>query len=125
MKIKIQKLIKALLNLHKELLGIERERYESKNGKITDSNNFFNLVVNNEDFKWLRSLSSIISLIDEESEQDNIDQKKIKKLLNELNEMLSGKIETFFLKYKVELLENEKIAKLNNLVKKEIENIRF
>ena len=55
----------VLLSLHKTLLDFERESYESSRGKITNSYEFLNLVMNDPWFAWLRRLSELIVEIDE------------------------------------------------------------
>lgn len=89
MKNKIQNLIKLLLALHKKLMDLERKEYEIKNGPILNNNDYFNIVINHADFKWLRALSEIISIIDEEGEQEEINENRIKDLLNEILKMLT------------------------------------
>jgi hypothetical protein len=55
----------ALLRLHKTLLNFEREGYERQHGKIVNSYEFLNLVMQNQWFAWLRQLSELIVEIDE------------------------------------------------------------
>jgi len=125
MNLKLQNLIKLLLNLHKELLDLERGRYENKHGQILNNNDYFNLVVNHENFQWLRSLSQVISLIEEEVEQENIDKERISKFLADLEDMLAEKSETdFSVRYQKEILDNENIAKIDRQIKLEIESLK-
>lgn len=84
----LKKLFNLLLELHKNLLNLQKEQYEKERGQITNSNNYFQLVVSHDDFAWLRLLSTLIAQLDEMIEKP--DQFKelvlieIKKLL--LNE---------------------------------------
>jgi hypothetical protein len=55
----------ALLRLHKTLLDFDREDYERAHGKIVNSYEFLNLVMQNQWFAWLRQLSELIVEIDE------------------------------------------------------------
>jgi len=55
----------TLLHLHKTLLDFEREAYERKGGKISNSYEFLNLVMNDPWFAWLRRLSELIVEMDE------------------------------------------------------------
>jgi len=64
-------LSKALLALHKTLLDSERIGYEDSFGKIETPAVFFQLVMNDPWFAWLRTLSEFIVLIDE-----RLDEKK-------------------------------------------------
>ncbi|HKP45059.1 MAG TPA: hypothetical protein VJT50_00540 [Pyrinomonadaceae bacterium] len=55
----------ALLRLHKSLLDFERDGYERQHGRINNSYEFLNLVMNDPWFAWLRRLSELIVQIDE------------------------------------------------------------
>ncbi|MEM1253394.1 MAG: hypothetical protein AAGI69_13250 [Cyanobacteria bacterium P01_H01_bin.21] len=54
-----------LLKLHKLLLESERVRYEQINGPIKNKGEFFQLVISDEAFSWLRPISQFIVQIDE------------------------------------------------------------
>jgi hypothetical protein len=68
---KLASLSKALLALHKTLLESERIGYEDSFGKIKTPAAFFQLVMGDPWFAWLRTLSEFIVLIDE-----RLDEKK-------------------------------------------------
>ncbi|MEO6050142.1 MAG: hypothetical protein ABIP78_02280 [Pyrinomonadaceae bacterium] len=53
-----------LLKLHKSMLDMEREMYEGIHGKL-NSTEFLNLLLEDEDFSWLRKFSMLIVEIDE------------------------------------------------------------
>lgn len=61
----LKNLSKAMLRLHKTLLDAAKADYEAKNGTITSVNQYFQLVIDDPHFAWLRKLSSLIALIDE------------------------------------------------------------
>jgi len=61
----LKNLSKALLRLHKTLLDAAKLDYEAKNGTIASVNLYFQLVIDDPHFAWLRKLSSLIALIDE------------------------------------------------------------
>ena len=61
----LKNLSRAMLRLHKTLLDASKLEYESKNGKITSVNLYFQLVIDDPHFAWLRKISSLIALIDE------------------------------------------------------------
>ena len=61
----LKNLSKAMLRLHKMLLDAAKIDYETQNGKITSVNQYFQLVVDDPHFAWLRKLSALIALIDE------------------------------------------------------------
>lgn len=124
MKTKITNLIKLLLNIHKALLDLEKVNYEHMNGPISSNQEYFNLVLNCEDFKWLRALSEIIAMIDEESEQENVDYKKIKELLINLKNLLTkDKDNEFSLRYDFALDSHRDIFNLNTELDLAIESI--
>ncbi len=58
-------LSKALLSLHKTLLNSERVGYEESFGKIATPAAFFQLVMGDPWFAWLRSFSEFIASIDD------------------------------------------------------------
>lgn len=61
----LKNLSKAMLRLHKTLLDAAKVDYEAKNGTIASVNQYFQLVIDDPHFAWLRKLSSLIALIDE------------------------------------------------------------
>ena len=61
----LKNLSKAMLRLHKTLLDAAKLDYEAKNGTITSVNLYFQLVIDDAHFAWLRKISTLIALIDE------------------------------------------------------------
>lgn len=61
----LKNLSKAMLRLHKTLLDAAKLDYEAKNGNIASVNQYFQLVIDDPHFAWLRKISSLIALIDE------------------------------------------------------------
>jgi hypothetical protein len=61
----LKSLSKAMLRLHKTLLDAAKLEYEGKNGRISNVNLYFQLVIDDPHFAWLRKISSLIALIDE------------------------------------------------------------
>ena len=61
----LKDLSKAMLRLHKTLLDASKVDYEAKNGTIASVNLYFQLVIDDPHFAWLRKISSLIALIDE------------------------------------------------------------
>jgi hypothetical protein len=55
----------SLLRLHKALLDSEREAYEQTHGQIQSQGELFQLVLEDEWFRWLRPISQFIVQIDE------------------------------------------------------------
>jgi hypothetical protein len=62
---KLKDLSKAMLRLHKTLLDAAKLDYEAKNGAIQSVNQYFQLVIDDPHFAWLRKISALIALIDE------------------------------------------------------------
>jgi hypothetical protein len=61
----LKNLSKAMLRLHKTLLDAAKLDYEAKHGRIASVNLYFQLVIDDLHFAWLRKISSLIALIDE------------------------------------------------------------
>ncbi len=59
------KVREALLNLHKELLHVERKRYEQNVGPVTNEFEFFRLVTLDPSFAWIGPMTTLIVQIDE------------------------------------------------------------
>ncbi len=55
----------SLLAIHKALLDHERARYERERGAIRSPGDLLQLVINDPWFAWLRTLSGLITQIDE------------------------------------------------------------
>lgn len=64
-KQKLKDLSSALLHLHKTLLESAKADYETQHGKITNSNHYLQLVIDDPHFAWLRKISSLVALLDE------------------------------------------------------------
>jgi hypothetical protein len=61
---RLRDLSRRLVRLHRLLLDRERGLYEDRHGAIP-SGGLFGLVLNDEQFAWLRSLSTLIAQIDD------------------------------------------------------------
>jgi hypothetical protein len=59
------KVREALLNLHKELLHVERARYEQNVGPVANEFEFFRLVTSDPSFAWIGPMTTLIVQIDE------------------------------------------------------------
>ena len=62
---KLKTLRNLLLRLHKALLDAERDSYERVHGRIATKGEFFQLVIGDEWFDWLRPISQFIVQMDE------------------------------------------------------------
>ena len=68
MRAHLGNLSRSLLRLHKALLDSERVSYERVHGRIETNGAFFQLVLGDAWFAWLRPLSQLMVKIDELSE---------------------------------------------------------
>ncbi len=66
---RLERLRKALLDLHKTLVDSERVTYEQTIGAIKSPNEFLKLLTNDPWFTWLRALSQLIVAMDEALEE--------------------------------------------------------
>lgn len=55
----------VLLTLHKRLLDSQKQVYEARYGTIAGPNEYFKIVLEDEEFVWLRTFSQLIVEIDE------------------------------------------------------------
>lgn len=62
---RLQNLRRGLLHLHKALLDHERDAYEQARGRVEGSGEMLQLVINHEQFAWLRRVSELVVQIDE------------------------------------------------------------
>ena len=68
---RLRDLSTSLMRLHRLLLDRERGLYEDRHGTIP-TRELFSLVLNDEQFAWLRSLSTLIAQIDEVVDADRV-----------------------------------------------------
>ncbi|OLE50958.1 MAG: hypothetical protein AUI36_18870 [Cyanobacteria bacterium 13_1_40CM_2_61_4] len=59
----------GLLRLHEALLEVERKSFERTHGRVT-SGELLQLVINHEQFAWLRMVSALVLQIDEMLDAD-------------------------------------------------------
>ncbi len=62
---RLKNLSRAMIRFHKILLDDAKTEYETKNGKIENVYVYYQLVLNDKHFAWLRRISYMIALIDE------------------------------------------------------------
>ncbi len=109
-----------LLQLHKLLVDIERENYENENGRIT-SGQFLNLLVNDENFSWLRKFSTLIVEIDEMLDlDDGYTEQMIEKQFSQMRNLLdlANADDDFKTKYQNNLQSNSEVAGKHGELKK-------
>jgi hypothetical protein len=106
----LKNLSKAMLRLHKTLLDAAKIDYEALNGKISNVNQYFQLVIDDPHFAWLRKISSLIALIDEAvSVRRPATESEAKGLQNEAQLLLNFQDadETFNEKFQTALQNNK------------------
>ncbi|NJL50011.1 MAG: hypothetical protein HC929_24720 [Leptolyngbyaceae cyanobacterium SM2_5_2] len=62
---KLRELRPLLLKSHKLLMEAEKDAYEATYGQIANKGEYLSLVLNHEQFSWLRPISQFIVQIDE------------------------------------------------------------
>ena len=67
--VRLRELRRGLLRLHKLLLNAERAWYEQAHGRVS-SGEMLQLVIHDEQFAWLHSVSELIVRIDETLDAD-------------------------------------------------------
>lgn len=83
----------ALLKLHKSMLDHERAIYERINGPM-NAGQFLNVLLEDQDFAWLRKFSTLIFEIDELFDQkDGISDEAIELHISKLRDLISMKDE--------------------------------
>jgi len=96
-----------LLTLHGVLLDRERRAYEERHGSVA-SRELLNLLLYDEGFSWLRSLSSMIAKIDEVVDADEpLPPESLRRAFNEAYRLLkSGTAGDFQDKYHLALQDS-------------------
>jgi len=105
-----------LLKLHKTMLDLERELYEGIHGQQS-AGQFLNLLLENDDFAWLRRFSLLIVDIDELFDQkDGIAEADIDAAQAKVAELvrMEGGDDYFVDKYKYALQHSVEAASLQS-----------
>ncbi|MEB3210321.1 MAG: hypothetical protein VKL39_03170 [Leptolyngbyaceae bacterium] len=88
---RLRELRTRLLRLHKALLDSERIVYEQSNGRIKSKGEFFQLVIGDGWFSWLRTYSQFIVQIDEAlSDKETMTLDQANALLSEAPKLISA-----------------------------------
>lgn len=89
MRVRLQEVRHALLNLHKAILEVERAAYERINGRVESPHALLQLVMHDPWFGWFRPLSEIVVQIDELLDSaDLVTENQAEELLRELRSLL-------------------------------------
>jgi hypothetical protein len=108
-----------MLKLHKSMLDLEREMYEGINGKVTPTQ-YLNLLMEDEDFAWLRKFSMLIVEIDEMFDlKDGLTDEYVMANLVKVKELVEMKEEDeyFRAKYQFALQRDSNSAALHSQLK--------
>jgi hypothetical protein len=109
-----------LLKLHKSMLDLEREMYEGIHGKL-NATDFLNLLMEDEDFAWLRKFSMLIVEIDEMFDlKDGVTKELVDANLVKVRELveMNEPDEYFRAKYQFALQRDVNAAALHSQLKK-------
>ncbi len=100
------KVREALLNLHKELLNVERRRYEQQVGPVANEFEFFRLATSDPSFAWIGPMTTLIVQIDEKvASKEPITAGEVESLYAETRSLLASPVETPFKAEYTELLQ--------------------
>lgn len=112
------KVREALLNLHKELLNVERKRYEQNVGPVANEFEFFRLVTADPSFAWIGPLTTLIVQIDEQvASKEPITVGAVDALYGETRSVIASSTETpFKLEYNQLLQENPDLVMRHSAV---------
>ena len=108
---RLRDLSRRLLRLHKILLDREREAYEQRHGAIP-SGALFRLVLDDEAFAWLRTLSALIAQIDTAVDADEpIGREDAERAFRETYRLLKSGSEGYFQdRYRVALQDSPDVV---------------
>ncbi|MCO5222934.1 MAG: hypothetical protein M9947_15390 [Thermomicrobiales bacterium] len=100
------KVREALLNLHKELLNVERKRYEQNVGPVASEFEFFRLATSDPSFAWIGPMTTLIVDIDEKvASKEPITIGSIETLYVETRSVLASSVESPFKAEYTQLLQ--------------------
>ena len=102
----------VMLSLHKSLLDFERAGYERIHGQL-NAGQFLSVLLEDEDFAWLRKFSTLIVEIDEMLElKDGIMDDMLKSNLEKIRDLvsMSDADEHFRSKYRFALQNNSEAS---------------
>ncbi|MFN0141168.1 MAG: hypothetical protein ACKVQW_13900 [Pyrinomonadaceae bacterium] len=108
-----------LLKLHKAMLDLEREMYEGLHGKLSPAR-YVNLLMEDEDFAWLRKFSMLIVEIDEMFDlKDGVPTELVEANLDKVKELveMTEPDEYFRAKYQFAIQRDSNAAGLHSQIK--------
>jgi hypothetical protein len=114
-----------LLKLHKSLVDYERATYETFNGPMSPGA-FLNVLLNDEDFEWLRRFSTLIVDIDEMfAQKDGFSEEAVFTHLERMRNLtaMEGEDDYFKAKYQIVLQNDLDAASLHAELKQMIKPV--
>lgn len=111
-----------MLKLHKRMLDEERELYESLNGPLT-ATEYLSLLLESEDFAWLRKFSMLIVEIDEMfAQKDGFGDEMLAANLQKVRELvlMAEPDEYFRAKYQLAIQSDPDTASLHSELKQTV-----
>jgi hypothetical protein len=108
-----------LLKLHKSMIDLERQMHEGIHGKL-NAGEFLNLLLEDEDFAWLRKFSMLIVEIDEMFDlKDDVTGDLVAENLRKVRELvdMNDPDEYFRAKYQFALQRDANAAGLQSQLK--------
>lgn len=110
-------LAKTLRSIHSALLESVKRDYESAHGKIAGPLKFYQLVVDDPFFSWLRPLSGQMALIDEriddKTKLEPTDLSTVHEAVNNLFSPKKAKADSFAANYKARLQSDASVTALH------------
>ncbi len=82
-------LTKALRDLHRSLVDVERQNYEREWGPVGDGGQLLQLLTRHPQFDWLHRLSEFIVDIDELADQETVSDADVRAILAQANTLLT------------------------------------
>ncbi|MCC6070930.1 hypothetical protein ACFSQU_15440 [Massilia sp. GCM10020059] len=82
-------LTRALRDLHRSLVEVERNNYEREWGPVGDGGQLLQLLTRHPQFDWLRQLSEFIVEIDELADQQVVTDSDVRAIARQANALLS------------------------------------
>lgn len=83
-------LTKALRDLHRSLVEVERNNYEREWGPVGDGGQLLQLLTKHPQFDWLHELSEFIVDIDELAEQELVADSDVRAIVKQANALLTA-----------------------------------
>jgi len=71
MRVRLDEMRGALLELHRAILQAQQVRYEREHGRVATRGELLQLAVRHPDFAWIRALSALIAQLDEWAESND------------------------------------------------------